>query len=64
MNTVVNWLTNRIKRNGKRVRKIVDDLIKAGYLIQHKKGKTVSLNPGRKKDIMKKIPYRFYPRVS
>ncbi|MBE0512936.1 hypothetical protein IBX38_07790 [Candidatus Bathyarchaeota archaeon] len=49
--TLVNWLAKRVKRNGKRVRSLIKALVNEGYLLFHKGGKTVSLNPVRSKDI-------------
>lgn len=51
LDTLVNWIGGHVKRNGKRVRRCVDELNKDGYLIAHKKGETVSLNPTRSKEI-------------
>lgn len=52
---LVSWLGKKVKRNGKRVRKLIDDLVKGGYLLQHKKGRTVSLNPRRSREIAEHI---------
>lgn len=49
--TLVNWLAKRVKRNGKRVRTLIKALVNESYLLLHKGGKTVSLNPLRSKDI-------------
>jgi hypothetical protein len=49
--TLVNWLAKRVKRNGKRVINLIKALVNEGYLLFHKGGKTVSLNPVRSKDI-------------
>lgn len=50
--TVTRWIMKKIKRDGKRVRKIVDSLVHDEYLIPHKGGKTISLNTGRKGEIV------------
>jgi len=55
LDTLVNWLGRKIKRNGKRVRKCMEDLTGEGYLLLHKKGNTVSLNPVRSKEIIEFI---------
>jgi len=52
IDTVVNWLGKRVRRNGKRVRQAIKDLVNNGYLFVHKRGETVSLNPARSKEIM------------
>ena len=53
--TLVNWLSKQIKKNGKRVRKCIEDLVKNGYILLHKKGKTISLNPAKRKDILEYV---------
>lgn len=53
--SVKKWIEGKIKRNGKRVEKIIDGLIKEGLLLSHKGGETVSLNPKRKGDIINTI---------
>ena len=50
--TLVNFLSRKIKRNGKRVRKCIKDLVDRGYVLFHKKGKTISLNPARRGEIL------------
>jgi hypothetical protein len=45
IDTLANWLAKRVKRNGKRVRRLIRTLVNDGYLLWHKQGKTVSLNP-------------------
>lgn len=50
--TLVRRMAKKIKKDGRRIRKILDVLIKEGYLIPHKGGKTVSLNPSRKVEIL------------
>ncbi|MFQ6134811.1 MAG: hypothetical protein ACE5KU_03220, partial [Nitrososphaerales archaeon] len=55
LDTLINWISKQIKKNGKRVRKCVEDLAKEGYLLFHKKGNTVSLNPARSKEITEYI---------
>ena len=49
--SMVNWLSKRIKRDGRKVRKAIKQLIKDGYLIPHKGGRTISLNPSRSREI-------------
>jgi hypothetical protein len=53
--TLINWLSKQVKKNGKRVRKCIEDLTKDGYILLHKKGKTISLNPFKKKEIIEYI---------
>ncbi len=50
LDTLTNWISKQAKKNGKRVKKCVEDLARDGYL--HKKGNTVSLNPARSKEIV------------
>jgi hypothetical protein len=51
LDSLVRWLSRKVKRNGKRVRKAVRQLVDKGYLILHKRGETVSLNPSKTKEI-------------
>ncbi len=53
--TVTGWIMKKMKRDGKRVRKIVDSLIHDGYLISHKGGGTISLNTRQKEEIFRMI---------
>jgi len=55
LNTLVNWLAKRVKRNGKRVRRLIKTLVNDGYLLLHKAGKTVSLNPIVSREIIEYI---------
>ena len=41
--------------NGRRVRRMVKELLEEGYILAHKKGETVSLNPTRSRDIAEYI---------
>lgn len=52
LDTLINWISKQVKKNGKRVKKCVEDLARDGYLLLHKKGNTVSLNPARSKEIV------------
>ncbi len=52
MDSLVRWLSKRVKKNGRRVRNIIEQLINEGFLIFHKKGKTISLNPARSGEII------------
>jgi hypothetical protein len=51
LDSLVRWLSRKVKRNGRRVRKAVRQLVNKGYLILHKRGETVSLNPSKSKEI-------------
>ena len=48
----MNWLGKQVKRDGRRVRRVIDELHNAALILRHKGGKTVSLNTRRKKEIM------------
>lgn len=52
IDTIVNWLGKKVRRDGKRVRRTIKELVNNGYLLVHKKGETVSLNPARSEEIM------------
>ncbi|RLE59862.1 MAG: hypothetical protein DRN53_06685 [Thermoprotei archaeon] len=51
LNSLIRWLSKKVKRNGRRIRKAVKQLVNEGFLILHKGGKTVSLNPTRNREI-------------
>lgn len=55
LDTLVNWLAKRLKRNGKRVKRIIKALVNEGYLLLHKGGRTVSLNPAMSREIIEYI---------
>jgi hypothetical protein len=55
LDTLVHWLSKKIRENGKRVQKVVKQLFSEGYLILHKGGETVSLNPARNREIIEFI---------
>ena len=44
-------LGKRIKRDGVRVTRIVDGLVDIGFILTHKGGRTISLNPRRSREI-------------
>ena len=54
LDSLVRWLGKKIKKNGRRVRAAIRQLVD-DYLILNKRGKTVSLNPTRSREIMKFI---------
>jgi hypothetical protein len=55
VDTIINWLGKHVKRDGKRVEKIIKEMTKEGYLFVHKKGGTISLNPSRSREIAEYI---------
>jgi len=55
LDTLINWISKQIRRNGKRLRKCVEELAEEGYIFFHKKGNTVSLNPARSREIAEYI---------
>ena len=55
LESLVYWLSKKIKKNGKRIRKLIKELIKEGYLLAHKGGKTISLNPSLGNEIIEYI---------
>lgn len=55
IDTMVNWMGRKVKRNGKRVQRAIKDLVKEDYLLVHKKGGTISLNPARSREISEYI---------
>ncbi|MBE0517395.1 MAG: hypothetical protein IBX41_08440 [Methanophagales archaeon] len=55
LDTLVRWLSRKIKKNGKRVQRLVRQLVNDGYLMLHKREDTISLNPGRSREIVEFI---------
>jgi hypothetical protein len=55
LDTTVNWLGRKVKRDGKRIRKCIIDLVRESYILLHKRGKTVSLNPARSIEIVEYV---------
>jgi len=55
LDTIGKWLGRKVKRNGKRVRKCVEELAQEGYILFHKRGETISLNPVRSRDIIEYV---------
>jgi len=57
MDTIVRWISNKIKRNGKRVKKILDNLIKDRFIFSKPThyGTEISLNPERLEEILEII---------
>ncbi len=53
--SLVNWITKKVKRNGKRIRRLIRELVEQEYLLVHKGGRTISLNPSFKNEIIKYI---------
>ena len=51
LDTLVRWMSSKVKRNGRRIHRVVRQLAGERYIILHKRGKTVSLNPARSKEI-------------
>lgn len=55
VDTLVNWLAKKVKGNGRRVKGLIRVLVNEGYLLLHKGGRTVSLNPAMSRDITEYI---------
>jgi len=55
LDTLVNWLSRRVEKNGKRIKKIMRELVNDGYLLLHKGGRTISLNPAMSKEIIEYV---------
>ena len=52
LDTMIRWLGKKVVRNGKRVKACLRDLVNEGYVLIHKRGETVSLNPTMSKEVM------------
>lgn len=55
LDTLVNRLSHVVKKDGRRVRSSVKRLIREGYLLPHKGGETISLNPSVNREILEYI---------
>jgi predicted transcriptional regulator len=55
LDTLINWFSKAAKRDGKRVKTIIRALVNEGYLLLHKGGKTVSLNPAMSREIIEYV---------
>ncbi|MBC7091356.1 MAG: hypothetical protein H5T50_05540 [Nitrososphaeria archaeon] len=55
VDTLVNWIAKQIRRDGKRVRNCIEELVKEHYILIHKGGETISLNPARSREIIEFI---------
>ena len=55
LDPLVRWMSNKVKRDGRRIQRVVRQLVGEGYIILHKRGKTVSLNSARSREIMEHI---------
>lgn len=51
LDTIVNKLSHALKNDGKRIRRMVKELVDEGYVLVHKGGDTISLNPTRSREI-------------
>jgi hypothetical protein len=51
LDTLVNKLSHVVKNNGKRIKRTVKKLLNEGYILAHKRGNTISLNPTRSREI-------------
>lgn len=51
VDTMVNWVGKGMRRDGRQVRRAVRDLVRMGYILIHKKGDTLSLNPHFSREI-------------
>jgi hypothetical protein len=51
LETLVNWMAKKVRRNGKHVRRCLKELVSDGFLLLHKKGEMVSLNPAKSMEI-------------
>jgi len=55
LDTLINKLSHVVRNNGKRIRKFVKELAQNDYLLVHKGGETVSLNPSMNRYILEYI---------
>lgn len=55
LDTLVNKLSHVVKNDGRRIRKVVKELLEEGYALAHKGGNAISLNPARNREIAEYI---------
>lgn len=55
LDTLVNKLSHAVSNNGKRIRRIVKELLQEDYIFSHKGRSTISLNPSRSSEIVELI---------
>jgi hypothetical protein len=55
LESLVHWLSKKVKRNGKRVRRLIKELVRERYILLHKGGRTISLNPSLNREIIEFI---------
>jgi len=55
LESLIRWISKKVKKNGKRIRRLIKELVKEGYILTHKGGKTISLNPTLSKEIVEYI---------
>ena len=51
LDTLVNRLSHVVRKDGKQITRNIKDLLSEGYLLSHKRGNTLSLNPTRSREI-------------
>ena len=51
VDSLVDWLGKLVKDDGKKVQTAIDQMAKEGLLLRHKKGRTISLNPRRAREV-------------
>jgi cyanate lyase len=59
IDSLVNRLSHVVKNDGKKIKKIIKELIGDGYLLAHKKGEVISLNPTKSREIIEYIKNSF-----
>jgi hypothetical protein len=50
--TLVRWISKKVKRNGRRVERLVNRLVREGLILVHKGGEALSLNPVFKREVI------------
>lgn len=53
--SMIKWISNRLKHNGRRVKIIIDDMSKRGLILFKKSGAVISLNPQKREEILRII---------
>lgn len=55
LETMIRWMGKKVRRNGKRVKACLKQLVREGYLLSYKRGQTISLNPSMSREIIEFI---------
>jgi len=55
LDSLINKLSHVVKKDGKQITRNVKELLGEGYIISHKRGDTISLNPTMSREIIEYV---------